>query len=59
MWSMKHLLMHRIDNRANLVLCQYSTVQLGPIKIPTSACKNDILEKMKQLQLHFNISFFH
>lgn len=56
---MKHLLMHRIDNRANLLLCQYSTIQLGPIKIPTSACKNDILEKMKQLQLHFNISFFH
>lgn len=59
MWSTKHLLMHRIDNRANLLLCQYSTVQLDPIKIPTSACKNDILEKMNQLQLHFSIPFFY
>lgn len=30
----KTLLMHKIYNWAGLILCQYSTVQLGPIKIP-------------------------
>lgn len=34
MQSIKHLLTRKIYNGAGLILRQYSTIQLGPIKIP-------------------------